>query len=96
MNPDEIKTELMKIAAGCFRKDAFPPLSIEDWALPESASRGTRILIQKHLTRIGSEIHQIGMRVKRVIDSLPQTDPDLGLKSFGESMANYQAENRRQ
>lgn len=29
-------------------------------------------------------------------DSLPKTDAELGLKSYGESMANYQAANLRQ
>jgi hypothetical protein len=32
----------------------------------------------------------------RLRDSLPKTDEELGLKSFGESMANYQSANLRQ
>jgi hypothetical protein len=32
----------------------------------------------------------------RLRDLLPRTDAELGLKSFGESMANYQAANLRQ
>jgi hypothetical protein len=32
----------------------------------------------------------------RLRDSLPKTDAELGLKSFGESMANYQSANLRQ
>jgi hypothetical protein len=32
----------------------------------------------------------------RLRDLLPKTDAELGLNSFGESMANYQANNLRQ
>jgi len=70
MTNDEIESELLKIAAGCFRKDAFPSMVVGDWELPVSVSRSTRRLIQENLTQTDNAVHEIGQRVKRVLDAI--------------------------
>ena len=70
MTDDEIESELVKIAAGCFRKDAFPPMDVEDWELSVGVSRHTRRLIQENVTKTETAVHQIGQRVKRVLDAI--------------------------
>lgn len=70
MTDDEIESELVKIAAGCFRKDDFPPMVVGDWELPVSVSQNTRRLIQRNLTQTDTAVHKIGQRVKRVLDAI--------------------------
>lgn len=96
MTNEEIKSELTKLAAECFVHRTFPPFIVGDWKLPQSTSKTVRREIQSNLSQVDSSLRSIGSRLKKVIDSLPKTDAELGLKPLGESLANYQEANRRQ
>jgi hypothetical protein len=93
---EEIKSELIKLAAECFRMDRMPPLFVTDWKLPKSTPKRARDEIQGHMAQVKLTSNGWGRRLKALADSLPKSDSELGLKPYGESIANYQAENRRQ
>jgi hypothetical protein len=93
---DEIKSELIKLAAECFRADLMPPLFVTDWDLPKSTPKRARDEIQGHMAQVRLTASGWGRRLKALADKLPKSDAELGLKPYGESIANYQAENRRQ
>lgn len=70
MTDDEIESELVKIAAECFRKNAFPPMVVGDWTLPKTTPKTARREIQRNLSKIDSGIHSIGMRLKLLVEAM--------------------------
>ena len=70
MTEDEIESELSKIAAECFRKDAFPSMVVGDWKLPKTTPKTARREIQRNLSQIDDGLHSIGVRLKRLVDAM--------------------------
>ncbi len=70
MTHNEIESELVKIAAECFRKDAFPSMVVGDWTLPKTTPKTARREIQRNLSEIDSGLHSIGIRLRLMVDAM--------------------------
>lgn len=73
MTNGEIKSELIRLAAECFRGSRLPPQYSADWNLPKRTSAGVRNAIEEQMEQARATAHGWGKRLKELADSLPKT-----------------------
>jgi hypothetical protein len=72
MTNDELRSELLKLAAACIRGDMMPPEFVDDWDLPRSTPIRARNEIKKHMAQTRLVANGWGRRLKQLADNLKE------------------------